>query len=113
MDRVNNKDILPTSSFGLDPRGKAPQRTAEVFTVERGMAPIKVPGALKRLKVLLNQVIEDWSAWVRNQVHRFKQWDTREDPENFVEDEEVPAYVGIVSTSQDPAELENTNLGVY
>jgi hypothetical protein len=107
-DRANNKDILPTSSFGLDPRGKAPQqRTAEVFTVEKGMAPIKVPGALKRLKLLPYQTIEDWSAWVRNQVHGFKQWDTREDPENFVEDEDVPAYVGIVSsTSQGPAELE-------
>jgi hypothetical protein len=71
------------------------------------MAPIKVPGALKRLKLLPYQTIDDWSAWVRNQVHGFKQWDTREDPENFVEDEDVPAYVGVVySTSQGPAELE-------
>jgi hypothetical protein len=107
-DRANNKDILPTSSFGLDPRGKAQQqRTAEVFTVEKGMAPIKVPGALKRLKLLPYQIIDDWSAWVRDQVHGFKQWDTREDPENFVEDEDMLAYVGVVySTSQGPAELE-------
>ena len=60
------------------------------------MAPIKVPSALKRLKLLPYQTIEDWLAWVWNQVHGFKQWDTREDPENFVEDENVPAYVGIV-----------------
>jgi hypothetical protein len=107
-DRANNRDILPISSFSLDPRGKAQQqRTADVFTVEKGIAPIKVPGALKRLKLLPYQTIDDWSAWVRNQVHGFKQWDTREDPENFVEDKDVPAYVGVVySTSQGPAELE-------
>jgi hypothetical protein len=40
--------------FGLDPCGKAPQQhTAEVFTIEKGMAPIKVPGALKQLKLFV------------------------------------------------------------
>jgi hypothetical protein len=35
QDRANSKDILPTSSFGLDPRGKAQQqRTAELFTAQ-------------------------------------------------------------------------------
>jgi hypothetical protein len=73
QDRANSKDILPTSSFGLDPRGKAQQqRTAELFTVEKGMAPIKVPGALKRLKLLPHQTIDNWSAWVREQAHGFK-----------------------------------------
>jgi hypothetical protein len=62
QDCANNKDILPTSSFGLDPQGKAQQqRTAELFTVEKGMTPIKVPGALKRLKLLPHQTIGDWS----------------------------------------------------
>jgi hypothetical protein len=108
QDRANNKDILPTSSFGLDPRGKAQQqRTAELFTVEKGVAPIKVPGALKRLKLLPHQIIEDWSEWVRDQAHGFKSWHTREDLENFVEDEDTPAFVGIVSSaSQGLAELE-------
>jgi hypothetical protein len=56
QDRANNKDILPTSSFGLDPQGKAQQqRTAELFTVEKGIAPIKVPSTLKRLKLLPHQ----------------------------------------------------------
>jgi hypothetical protein len=49
-------------SFGLDPRGKArQQQTAELFTVEKGIAPIKVPGALKQLKLLPYQTIDDWS----------------------------------------------------
>jgi len=108
QDRANSKHILPTSSFGLDPRGKAQQqRTAELFTVEKGMAPLKVPGALKRLKLLPHQTINDWSAWAREQAHGFKSWDTREDPENFVEDEDTPAFVGVVySVGQGPAELD-------
>jgi hypothetical protein len=106
QDRTNSKDILPTSSFGLDPRGKAlQQRTAEVFTVEKGMAPTKVPGALKRLKLFPHQIVNDWSAWVRERVHGFKQWDTRIDPDNFVEDESVPAFAGIVSPTG-PIEIE-------
>lgn len=108
QDRANSKDILPTSSFGLDPRGKAQQqRTAELFTVEKGMAPIRVPGAMKRLKLLPHQTIDDWSAWVREQAHGFKSWHTREDPENFVEDEDTLAFVAVVySSGQGPAELE-------
>jgi hypothetical protein len=108
QDRANSKDILPTSSFGLDPRGKAQQqRTAELFTVEKGMAPIKVPGALKRLKLLPHQIIDDWSEWVRDQAHGFKSWNSREDPENFVEDEDTLAFVGVVySSGQGPGELE-------
>jgi hypothetical protein len=108
QDCANSKDILPTSSFSLDPRGKAQQqRTVELFTVEKGIAPIKVPGALKRLKLLPYQTIEDWSIWVRDQAHGFKTWHTREDPENFVEDEDIPAFVGVVySTGQGLAELE-------
>jgi hypothetical protein len=107
QDRANNKDILPTSSFGLDPRGKAQQqRTGELFTLERGMAPIKVPGALKRLKLTPHQTIDDWSAWVREQAHGFKLWHTREDPENFVEDEYRPAFVGVVTSGQGPVELD-------
>ena len=107
-DRLSNKDILPTSSYGLDPRGKAiQQRTAELFTVERGMAPVRVPGALKRMKLLPSYVVEDWSTWVREQAHGFKSQDTREDPDNFVEDEGIPAFVGVVySAGQGPAELE-------
>ena len=106
--RANSKDILPTSSFGLDPRGKAPQqRTAELFTVEKGLAPIKVPGALKRLKLLPHQTIDNWSEWVRDQAHGFKPWTSHENPENFVEDEDRLAYVGIVySSGGGPAELE-------
>jgi hypothetical protein len=108
QDRANSKDILPTSSYSLDPRGKAQQqRTAELFTVEKGMAPIKVPGALKRLKLSPYQTIEDWSAWARDQAHGFKSWHTREDPKNFVKDETTLAFVGVVySTGQGPAELE-------
>jgi hypothetical protein len=108
QDRANSKDILPTSSFCFDPRGKAEQqRTAEIFTVERGMAPIKIPGALKRLKLLPHQTIDDWSEWVRNQAHGFKMWNFREDPENFVEDEDRLAYVGVVySSDEGPIELE-------
>jgi hypothetical protein len=108
QDRANSKDILPTSSFGFDPRGKAQQqRTAEIFTIERGMAPIRVNGALKRLKLLPHETIDDWSEWVRNQAHGFKMWDSREDPENFVEDEDALAYVGVVHSSDEgPVELE-------
>ena len=108
QDRLNNKDILPTSSFGLDPRGKAQQqRTAELFTVKKGIVPIKVPSALKRLKLLPYQTIKDWSTWVKDQAYRFKTWHTREDLENFVEDEDTPAFVGVVySVGQGPAKLE-------
>jgi hypothetical protein len=60
QDCANNKDILPISSFGLDPQGKAQQqRTAELFTVKKGVAPIKVPRALKRLKLLPHQIIDN------------------------------------------------------
>jgi hypothetical protein len=49
-------------SFGLDPRGKAwQQQTAELFTVEKGIVLIKVPGALKQFKLLLYQTVDDWS----------------------------------------------------
>jgi hypothetical protein len=108
QDHANSKDILPTSSFGLDPRGKAQQqRTAEIFTIQRGMSPIRVPGALKRLKLSPHQTIDDWSEWVRNQAHGFKMWDSREDPENFVEDEDTLPYVGVVySPDECPLELE-------
>jgi len=59
-DQAKSKDILPTSAFGLDPRGKAQQQqTAELFTVEKGAAPFRVPGALKRLKLLPYQLVED------------------------------------------------------
>ena len=78
-----------------------------MFTDEKGIAPIKVPGALKRLKLLPYQAIEDWSTWVRDQAHGFKTWHTREDPENFVKDEDTPAFVGVVySAGQGLAELE-------
>ena len=107
QDHANSKDILPTSSFGLNPQGNAQQqRTAELFTIEKGMAPTKVPGGLKRLKLLPHQIIDDWSEWVRDQAHGFKSWHFREDPENFVEDENTPAYVGVVySSDEGPTEL--------
>jgi hypothetical protein len=54
------RDVVPTSPFSLDPRGKAQQQqTAKLFTVEKGIALIKVPGALKQLKLLPYQTIED------------------------------------------------------
>ena len=60
QDRANSKDTLPTSSFGLNPQGKAQQlRTAELFTIEKAMALIKVPSSLRRLKLLPNQTIND------------------------------------------------------
>jgi hypothetical protein len=51
QDRANSKDILPTSSFGLNPQGKAQQlRTTELFTIEKAIALIKVPSGLRQLK---------------------------------------------------------------
>jgi hypothetical protein len=71
------------------------------------MAPVKVPRALKQLKLLPHQTIDNWSEWVRDQAHGFKSWHSCEDPENFVEDEDAPAFVSIVSSlGQGPAELE-------
>jgi hypothetical protein len=72
QDWAKSKDILPISAFGLDLYRKAQQQqTAELFTVEKGTVPLQVPGALKRLKLLLYQPVEDWSAWAREQVYSF------------------------------------------
>ena len=71
------------------------------------MAPIKVPGALKRLKLLPYQTIEDQSIWVRDQAHGFKIQHTCEDLENFVKNKDIPAFVSVVySTGQGLAKLE-------
>jgi hypothetical protein len=60
------------------------------------MAPIKVLGALKRLKLLPHETIDDWLEWVRDQAHGFKSWHSYEDLDNFVEDEDTLAWVGVV-----------------
>ena len=71
------------------------------------MAPIKVLGALKRLKLLPHQTIDDQLAWAREQAHGFKSWHTYEDPKNFVKDENTLAYVSVVySLGQGPTKLE-------
>ena len=71
------------------------------------MAPVRLPGALKQLKLLPHQTIDDWSAWVREQAHGFRPWHNWEDSENFIEDEHILAWLGIVSSSgQSPSELE-------
>jgi hypothetical protein len=107
-DRANSKDVLPTSAYGVDPRGKSQQqRTAELFTVEKGAAPVRIPGALKRLKLLPHESIYDWSTWVREQAHGFNAWHAREDPDNLVEDQDRRAFVAVIySAGGAPAELD-------
>ena len=59
------------------------------------------------MKLLPHQQVEDWSAWARDQAHSFSAWHTREDPDNFVEEEDLPAIVAAVYTSGGhPVELE-------
>jgi hypothetical protein len=54
QDRSSRKDVLPQSKFGLDPQGKNIEpRSAELYIVEQGVAPAKLPSRLKRLKLNL------------------------------------------------------------
>src|SRR5579859_2224737 len=51
QDRANNKDVLPQSNWGVDPRGKHQERRiAELFIIEQGGIPCCLPSGYKQLK---------------------------------------------------------------
>jgi hypothetical protein len=56
------KEGMLQSGFGVDPRGKGIQRrTVELFIVERGVSPVRLPGGAKQLKLNPLQQIDNWS----------------------------------------------------
>ena len=97
QNRASNKDVLPQSSYGVDPRGKRiERRTADLFIIEQGAAPCRLPGGQKQLKLQPQQPIPDWSEWVRGEAREFQAWKDRKNPQYIVEDERRKAWVAMV-----------------
>jgi hypothetical protein len=92
QDRASSKDILPQSGFGLDPQGKNLEpRPAELYIVEQGVQPVKLPSGQRRLKLSLLQQVTSWSNWAKEQARGFIRWTDRKNLQNIVEDKERKA----------------------
>ena len=109
LDYKARKEGTPQSGFGVDPRGKGIQRrTVELFLVERGASPVRLPGGAKQMRLDPSQQIDDWSEWVRKEAYEFTAWVDRKDPANIIEDHNRKAWLSAV-TGNNTAEVSLKN----
>ena len=106
QDWSSKRDVLPQSKFGLDPRGKNLEpRPAELYIVEQGVAPAKLPSRLRRLKLNPLQQVTSWSDWAKEQARGFTAWTDRKNPQNIVEDKDRKAWLAMIIGNGQPTQL--------
>ena len=102
----------PPSAYGMNPLSlqpppKAERRIVSLWILEPGAILTKVSSAARQFQFNPKEEIPDLQEWIRSRIRDNMLWKQWSQEENYTENHERQAYIGIVDRNSPPAQIDS------